>query len=463
MGKGFTKDIIKQIQTKFGKENEDIIYNPDKPIDSVSSGSVVADMIVRDKGDGGLLIKGRMTEIFGPESSGKTTFALQSIVQAQEKGWVGAFLDYEQTFDYDYARALGVKIDDSLIVIQPDDAEQGEKVLNYLVGVGKDNKFLKNPPVELDYLIIDSIAACAPRKLIAIENSTGEGGTKALHAAYWSNFIRKLNSIAKKRKIAIYLTNQVRNKFSMGGQFQAQAMKDTGIGAGFSQDAGWTTTGGQAVRFYMSVRNLVYQAKKLKEVREVNGVEKDVDEAMWVEFKNVKNKISAPFRKGRVVIRYGQGTDDLPPILDYLKANKVIVTSGAKYVYNSLDGNLDIEAIGEKKFKKLITDEVFEDMKEQYKQLKAMENPFENIDEDMKAFITDEDEEELDDSIEFEEVDTNEENTDFGEEDIPLKDMNIKQLEALVEELKEEDGIEIKIKGKKTKAKLVKELSKYYE
>jgi len=386
-------------------------------------------------------------------NSGKTTICYQSIASALQKGWVVAMFDNEQTFDVDYARALGVEIGENFQVFQPDDAEESEAILNDLIGIGKDGK--PKPPLlpDLAAIIIDSITAWAPRKLMAIENSTGEGQTKGLHAAYWTNFSRKLQVAIKKRNIACLCTNQVRNKLQMGGSHQAQAMKDTGIGAGFSQDAGWTTTGGNALRFYMSVRTLMYQAKKLKETRIIRGVETDVDEAHWVEFKNVKNKVSAPFRKARLVLRYGVGTDDIPPMMEYLRLNGIISNAGANLMYSSSTGECDVKEFGAKKFDKAMRNEaVIEDMRKQYLKLKQEEDPYADDDEDIASFSDDEDGVDFDEEeIDFDEVQPETESEDT------IRDWSLTDLKKLAKDDK------IKIVGKVTKAKLLKKLLEIYD
>jgi len=447
----FDDKTLKALGSKYSKKNEDFIFNPNRTLDSASTGSIIADTVI---GQEGMLIKGRMTEVFGPESSGKTTICYQSIAEALKKGWVGCMFDNEQTFDVDYARALGVEVGENFQVFQPDDAEESEAIFNTLVGIGKDGKQVTPLLPDMDFAIIDSITAWAPRKLMAIENSTGEGQTKGLHAAYWTNFSRKLQVTIKKRKIAVMCTNQVRNKLQMGGSFQAQAMKDTGIGAGFSQDAGWTTTGGNALRFYMSVRVLMYQAKKLKETRIIRGVETDVDEAHWVEFKNVKNKVSAPFRKARLVLRYGVGTDDIPPMMDYLKQNGVITNAGANLIYTSSDGSCDVKQFGAKKFDKAMKNpDVVADMRKQYISLKNEEDPYSD-DEDIASFSDDEED------IEFEgeeEIDFDNVEEEEGTAEDSIKDWSLKDLKELAEDEK------IKIVGKVTKAKLLKKLLEIYD
>jgi len=448
----FDDKVLKALASKYGKKNEDFLFNPNRVLEGASTGSIIADTVI---GQEGMLLKGRMTEVFGPESSGKTTICYQSIAEAIKKGWVGVMFDNEQTFDVDYARALGVEIGEQFQVFQPDDAEESEAIFNSLVGIGKDAKQVTPLLPDMDFMIIDSITAWAPRKLMAIENSTGEGQTKGLHAAYWTNFSRKLQVTIKKRKIACLCTNQVRNKLQMGGSFQAQAMKDTGIGAGFSQDAGWTTTGGNALRFYMSVRTLMYQAKKLKETRIIRGVETDVDEAHWVEFKNVKNKVSAPFRKARLVLRYGVGTDDVPPMMDYLKQNGMITNAGANLMYKSSDGNCDVKEFGAKKFDKAMKDPtVVADMRKQYIAMKNEEDPYAD-DEDIAVFSDDDDGIEFEEEeIDFDEPETTEETED--EED-SIKNWSLADLKQLAKDEK------IKIVGKVTKPKLLKKLLAIYD
>jgi recombination protein RecA len=322
MGGNFEKAMA-AIEKKIGKKNETIIYDPKRPVVSASSGCVIVDSV---SGVGGLLVKRRMVEVFGKESSGKTTICLQSAAEAQRKGWVGAFIDVEQAYDATYAKALGLKLDNNtFIVIQPQFAEEAEMAIDLLL----DNA------TKLDYILIDGIAAMKPRQQIESEDSTGKGQVKGAHAMFMSNWMPKINILAQQHDIAILFTNQMRRKMQMGGMFAPQAVRTTGLGTGYSNDATWTTTGGETVPYYMSMRFLLDFRKGYKEV--VNGEEVKV--ANIITISNVKNKLSEPYKKADLMIRYGYGTDDSIPVFlalqDYGYITKKPNTS--QYTYENED------------------------------------------------------------------------------------------------------------------------------
>ena len=212
----------------------------------------------------------------------------------------------------------------------------------------------------------------------------------------------------------------------------------------------------------------MYQAKKLKETRIIRGVETEVDEAHWVEFKNVKNKVSAPFRKARLVLRYGVGTDDIPPIMEFLKLNGIISNAGANLMYKSSDGKCDVKEYGSPKFAKAMKDKkVIADMKKQYISLKQDEDPFGNDDDDdIATFVDDEDgvefdEEEIDFDEESEEAEeeVEDEAEEIAEDEVEdsIKNWSLADLKQLAKDEK------IKIVGKVTVAKLLKPLLKLYD
>lgn len=310
------------IQSKY-KAEDDVVYNPDAAVESIGSGSVIIDCVT---GVGGFLVKGKMTEIAAPESSGKTTLCLQTCAAAQKAGWVGVFLDVEQAYDNSYAKKLGVKLDnETFTVLQPTYGEMAENLINMIV-----NKS------QIDYLVIDSVAAMKPENQLFAEDSTGKGQVKGGHAMFWANFAPKLQMLAKENHFAVLMTNQVRRKINMGGMFEEKAVSTMGLGTGFSNDDSWITTGGEALKFYLSMRYLLNVKKKYR----VQQGDTKIHIGNVIEIANIKNKLSSPYAKSRFLIRFkgGFGTDDMPMIFDVLKAEKLIeVKGGGTYVLADTD------------------------------------------------------------------------------------------------------------------------------
>ena len=282
---------LAQIEKQFGKGSIMKMdgSHQDENLEVISTGSLGVDLAL---GVGGLP-RGRIIEIFGPESSGKTTLCLETIAQCQKNGGVCAFIDAENAFDPIYARKLGVKVEE-LMVSQPDTGEQALEICDMLVRSGG-----------VDMVVIDSVAALVPKA--EIEGDMGDSHV-GLQARLMSQALRKLTGHIKKTNTLVVFINQIRMK----------------IGVMFGSPE--TTTGGNALKFYASVRLDIRRTGQIKKGDDVIGNETKV--------KVIKNKVAPPFRQAEFDILYGEGVSWEGELIDLGVKYDIVEKSGAWYSYN---------------------------------------------------------------------------------------------------------------------------------
>jgi recombination protein RecA len=283
---------LNQIEKDFGKGSIMKLGEASKmTIDVVPTGSIGLDIAI---GIGGLP-KGRIIEVYGPESSGKTTVALHTVAEAQKQGGIAAFIDAEHALDPIYAKALGVDID-NLIISQPDTGEQALEIAEALIRSGA-----------IDIIVVDSVAALVPKAEIEGEMGDSHMG---LQARLMSQALRKLTGSIKKSNCVAIFINQLREK----------------IGVMFGNPE--TTTGGRALKFYASVRLDVRKVDTIKQGDKILGSRTRV--------KVVKNKVAPPFKQCEFDIMYGEGISKIGDLLDIAAEIDVVKKSGSWYNYNEI-------------------------------------------------------------------------------------------------------------------------------
>ncbi len=286
------ESAIFQIEKQFGKGSiMKLGSNERYEVPVIPTGILTLDYAL---GVGGVP-RGRIIELFGPEGSGKTTVALQIIASAQKQGGIAAFIDAEHAFDPNYAKKIGVNLE-NLLISQPDTGEQALEIAEILVRSGS-----------VDVIVIDSVAALVPRA--ELEGEMGDAFI-GLQARLMSQALRKLTGVISKSKTVAIFINQLREK----------------VGVFFGNPE--TTPGGRALKFYASVRIDVRKAESMKEGSEVTGTK--------VKVKVVKNKVAPPFKEGEFELIYGEGISREGCILDAGVEAKVIEKSGTWYIYKDI-------------------------------------------------------------------------------------------------------------------------------
>jgi recombination protein RecA len=282
---------MKEIEKEYGKGAVMILGEAsiNRQIEAISSGSIALDAAM---GIGGYP-KGRIIEIYGPESSGKTTFALHAIAEVQKRGGFAAFIDAEHALDPIYAKALGVDVD-ALILSQPDTGEQGLEIAEALVRSGA-----------VDIMVVDSVAALVPEAEIRGEMGDSHVG---LQARLMSQAMRKLSGVLSKSNCIAIFINQIREK----------------VGVMFGNPE--TTSGGRALKFYASIRLEIRRGEQLKDGNDIVGNQAKV--------KVVKNKVASPFKSVEVDIIFGKGISHSGEIIDLGSNLDIVKKSGSWFAYN---------------------------------------------------------------------------------------------------------------------------------
>ncbi|TNK84067.1 recombinase RecA [Mycoplasmopsis pullorum] len=287
--KQLISEALKEIEKKFGRESVMLLgENDDTVVETFSSGSYKLNKILGING----FPKGRIIEIYGPESSGKTTISLHAIAEIQKQGGIAAFIDAEHSIDRAYASNIGVNVND-LIISQPDSGEQALEIVDILAKNGN-----------IDLIVVDSVAALVPESELNGDMRDQQIGTQA---RLMSKALRKITASLNKNKTTVIFINQIREK----------------VGVVFGNPE--TTSGGRALKFYSSIRLEVRKGTNISEGKDLIGNE--------IKFKVVKNKLSAPYQIAESEIIYSKGIDSLGELIDLCVDLNIIEKRGSWYSY----------------------------------------------------------------------------------------------------------------------------------
>ena len=306
------KKMCEGLKKKFSDSSVIVDLNTLEDPEAISTSSIVLDQITQIGG----IPRGRISEIYGHEATGKTTIAAQLVANVQREGGIAAFLDFEQAFFKDYAAKMGVSFDENKFHFsQPKTIEEGEAIIHALLDSGV-----------VDLIVVDSVSAMTPRSVM--EGDLEDSSQIGLQARMVGQFLTRVTKFINESNTALLLLNQVRssikkNKWEIGPDFES--------------------SGGKALRFYASMRILLEHRAKFTE-KGANG-----DEVACVKIKATctKNKLKSPWRSGEFFIRLGEGTDNDMSIFDIAYKMKIIAhTSGGKYLYKSLNPDLCVEIKG---------------------------------------------------------------------------------------------------------------------
>jgi recombination protein RecA len=326
------KVFTKGLQKTFEKTNPDIVFDPTKEFERVTSGSIMADLVL-----GGGFPKGRISEIFGFEHSGKTSLLLSTFAAAQRQGQVSLFLDFEQAYDQVYAESVfGLRQDgETFIVYHPSCIEDGDVIMDALIKA-------KMAP---DIIAFDSAAAMQPREVL--QQSLEENRRVGAHPQALGRFVTKVRGYAATYNVAAIFTNQIRALIRGYSPMDiAKSGQGQGVGSGFNPMESWTTPGGMSLRFYSSIRMKLEYGGKVEVddfVDPVTGqIGGKVRVANLIKFINVKNKCYPPFLKSESRFNFFlpgidcPGWDNVQDIINVLKKRGHITQSGTKFVYHGI-------------------------------------------------------------------------------------------------------------------------------
>jgi recombination protein RecA len=351
------------IQKTFKKQKKNILIDQDNVKEPIPTGSLIIDSTF----GGGLFYRGSIGEIVSMESGAKTTLSIQTCANALKKYPNEAiiYVDAEKALDTAYAKSLGMDINDPrVIVVTPDSTEDFELFLAETFG----NKSKIRDKIST--MIVDSVAALRPISDVSFEKKD-QTAQKSGHAFAWGSvLLPKMMNVAATYNVAIVLINQFRAKINIDRNAQF-SLANTGIGNATSGvNANLSTTGGSAMRYYLSTRYVTKFVTTLKEQVEdpITGAIEEIRVANIFKIQNIKNKILPPYKETKFVVRYGEGVDDFPLVYEALNKRGIIYNKGSFLYYKTTDGR-EIKELGKFKFQAILKDQYWNDMQLKFKEL----------------------------------------------------------------------------------------------